>query len=59
MWSPAFTISKILLSIFRLLENPNPDNVCPNGNNEAAQVYRHDIAKYEATAKEWTKKYAT
>ena len=30
-----------------------------NGNYEAAQVYRHDIAKYESTAKKWTKKYAT
>ena len=57
-WSPALTISKVLLSISSLFTDPNPDSVCGNGNYEAAWVYKHDRAKFEATAKEWTKKYA-
>ena len=58
MWSPVLTISKVLLSISSLFTDPNPDSVCGNGNYEAAWEYKHDRAKFEATAKEWTKKYA-
>ena len=55
-WSPALTISKVLLSISSLLTDANPDDpLVP----EIAQIYKTDRAKYEATAKEWTKKYAT
>lgn len=54
-WSPALTISKVLLSICSLLTDPNPDDpLVP----EIANVYKSDLAKYEATAREWTKKYA-
>jgi ubiquitin-conjugating enzyme E2 D len=54
-WSPALTISKVLLSISSLLTDPNPDDpLVP----EIAQIYKSDRAKYEATAKEWTRKYA-
>ena len=58
-WSPELSISKVLLSISSLLRDPNPDSVCGNGNYEAAWEYKHDRAKFEATAKEWTKKYST
>jgi ubiquitin-conjugating enzyme E2 D/E len=54
-WSPALTISKVLLSICSLLTDANPDDpLVP----EIAHVYNQDRPKYEATAKEWTKKYA-
>ncbi|ANZ76523.1 BA75_03834T0 [Komagataella pastoris] len=54
-WSPALTISKVLLSICSLLTDANPDDpLVP----EIAHIYKSDRAKYEATAKEWTKKYA-
>lgn len=72
-WSPALTISKgdfipetplvngvlicqlVLLSICSMLTDPNPDDpLVP----EIAHVYKTDRPKYEATAREWTRKYA-
>jgi ubiquitin-conjugating enzyme E2 D/E len=54
-WSPAMTISKVLLSISSLFTNINLDDpLVP----EIAQLYNTDKAKFEATAREWTKKYA-
>lgn len=54
-WSPALTISKVLLSICSLLTDPNPDDpLVP----EIAHVYKTDTARYESTAREWTRKYA-
>ncbi|KAL3569931.1 hypothetical protein D5086_029821 [Populus alba] len=50
-WSPALTISKVLLSICSLLTDPNPDDpLVP----EIAHMYKTDRAKYEATARSWT-----
>ena len=55
-WSPALTISKVLLSISSLLTEPNPDDpLVP----EIAQAFKKDLGKYEATAREWTRRYAT
>ena len=54
-WSPALTISKVLLSISSLLTDPNPDDpLVP----EIAHIYKTDKAKYETTAREWVRKYA-
>eukprot|EP01103_Thecamoeba_quadrilineata_P004917 TRINITY_DN1478_c0_g1_i2.p1 TRINITY_DN1478_c0_g1~~TRINITY_DN1478_c0_g1_i2.p1 ORF type:complete len:173 (+),score=8.71 TRINITY_DN1478_c0_g1_i2:76-519(+) len=54
-WSPALTISKVLLSICSLLTDPNPDDpLVP----EIANLYKTDRNKYEVTAREWTRKYA-
>lgn len=54
-WSPALTISKVLLSICSMLTDPNPDDpLVP----EIAHIYKTDLARYEATAREWTRKYA-
>ncbi|KAG7027526.1 Ubiquitin-conjugating enzyme E2 11, partial [Cucurbita argyrosperma subsp. argyrosperma] len=54
-WSPALTISKVLLSICSLLTDPNPDDpLVP----EIAHMYKTDRAKYEASARSWTQKYA-
>ncbi|KAK4420610.1 Ubiquitin-conjugating enzyme E2 [Sesamum alatum] len=54
-WSPALTISKVLLSICSLLTDPNPDDpLVP----EIAHMYKTDRVKYETTARSWTQKYA-
>ncbi|BBH04462.1 ubiquitin-conjugating enzyme 30 [Prunus dulcis] len=50
-WSPALTISKVLLSICSLLTDPNPDDpLVP----EIAHMYKTDRVKYETTARSWT-----
>ncbi|XP_059106738.1 ubiquitin-conjugating enzyme E2 D2-like [Peromyscus eremicus] len=55
-WSPALTISKVLLSICSLLCDPNPDDpLVP----EIARVYLKDFKEYDKLAREWTKRYAT
>jgi ubiquitin-conjugating enzyme E2 D/E len=44
-----------LLSISSLLTDPNPDDpLVP----EIAHIYKSDKARYEATAREWARKYA-
>ena len=54
-WSPALTISKVLLSICSLLTDPNPDDpLVP----EAAQLFKRDRKKYDDTAREWTQRFA-
>lgn len=54
-WSPALTISKVLLSISSLLTDPNPDDpLVP----EIANIYKTDRARHDATAREWTQRYA-
>ena len=54
-WSPALTISKVLLSISSLLNDPNPnDPLVP----EIARVYKKDRKKYNENAKNWVNKYA-
>ena len=54
-WSPALTISKVLISICSLLDDPNPDDpLVP----DIAKLYKSDIEKYKSTAAAWTRKYA-
>ncbi len=54
-WSPALTISKVLLSICSLLTDPNPDDpLVP----EIAHIYKSQRSRYEETARAWTQKYA-
>ncbi|XP_076963433.1 ubiquitin-conjugating enzyme E2 D2-like isoform X2 [Callospermophilus lateralis] len=54
-WSPALTISKVLLSICSMLCDPNPDDpLVP----EIAKIYLKDRRKYDRVAREWTEKYA-
>uniref|UniRef100_A0A182J6L8 E2 ubiquitin-conjugating enzyme n=1 Tax=Anopheles atroparvus TaxID=41427 RepID=A0A182J6L8_ANOAO len=51
-WSPALTISKVLLSICSLLCDPNPDDpLVP----EIARIYKTDREKYNELAREWTR----
>lgn len=55
-WSPALTVSKVLLSISSLLTDPNPDDpLVP----DIARVFKENRSRYEATAREWTQRYAT
>mmetsp|Transcript_44751 Transcript_44751/g.59429 ORF Transcript_44751/g.59429 Transcript_44751/m.59429 type:complete len:111 (+) Transcript_44751:131-463(+) len=55
-WSPALTISKVLLSLSSLLTDPNPDDpLVP----EIATLYKNDRSKYEQTAREWTSRFGT
>ncbi len=54
-WSPALSISKVLLSILSLLTDANPnDPLVP----DIANIYKRDRAAYDATAREWTQLYA-
>ncbi len=53
-WTPALTISKVLLSICSLLTDPNPDDpLVP----EIAQLYRANRAEHDRIARDWTQKY--
>lgn len=55
-WSPALTISKVLLSICSLLTDANPaDPLVP----EAAHIYKTNRGKFNQIAAEWTRKYAS
>jgi ubiquitin-conjugating enzyme E2 D/E len=54
-WSPALTISKVLISICSLLDDPNPDDpLVP----EIADIYVKNRLQYDLTAREWTQFYA-
>ena len=55
-WSPALTISKVLVYISSLLTDPEviDDALVP----EIAHIYKNDRARYENTAREWTRRYA-
>jgi ubiquitin-conjugating enzyme E2 D/E len=54
-WSPALTISKVLLSVLSMLTDPNPkDPLMP----DIAKQYSENRSEYEITAREWTTHYA-
>ena len=54
-WSPALTISKVLLSISSLLTDPNPDDpLVP----DIANLFKSNRKQYNENAKEWTRKFA-
>jgi len=55
-WSPALTVSKILLSICSLLDDPNPDDPLVV---EIARQYKTDKNIYIQIAQEWTRIYAS
>jgi len=54
-WSPALSISKVLLSICSLLAEPNPDDPLVN---DIANIYRNNIELYNKNAREYTITYA-
>mgnify|MGYP002789786779 CR=1 FL=1 len=53
-WSPALTISKVLLSICSLLTDCNP-HCC---NPHIANQYLNDREEHDRIAREWTKQFA-
>mmetsp|Transcript_98017 Transcript_98017/g.136159 ORF Transcript_98017/g.136159 Transcript_98017/m.136159 type:complete len:161 (-) Transcript_98017:64-546(-) len=55
-WSPALTISKVLLSICSLLTDCNPQDPLVGS---IAQQYLTQKDVHDDTAREWTKRYAT
>jgi len=55
-WSPALTISRVLLSICSLLTDPNPNDPLMA---EIARQYKENRLQYDLKAREWTQKYAT
>ena len=72
-WSPALTVSKVLLSICSLLCDPNPDDplvpeiaryelkalfVSHYSPSVSLRLYKTDKQKYTELAKDWTGKYA-
>merc|ERR1712060_613943 len=54
-WSPALTVSKVLLSICSLITDCNPQDPLVTS---IAQQYLSDREAHDKTAAEWTRKYA-
>lgn len=54
-WSPVLTISKVLLSICSLLDDPNPDDPLVE---DIANLYVNDRDLFNQKAREYTMKYA-
>ena len=55
-WSPALTISKVLMSISSLLNDPNPDDPLEPA---IATQYKTQRELFNQTAMSWTEIYAT
>jgi ubiquitin-conjugating enzyme E2 D len=55
-WSPALTLSKVLLSISSLLSDPNPDDPL---DIRAADIYNKDKDEFFQTARNYTIKHAS
>ena len=54
-WSPALTISKVLLCICSLLDDPNPDDpLVP----DIAELFKNDRDAYNVKARDTTMVYA-
>ena len=54
-WSPALTISKVLLSLISLLDDPNPDDPLVA---QIGKLYKTDREKFNQIAREYTEKHA-
>lgn len=54
-WSPALTVSKVLLSICSLLTDPNPASPL---DGQIANIYTTNRSLYEKNARNWTERYA-
>jgi ubiquitin-conjugating enzyme E2 D/E len=55
-WSPALTISKVLLSICSLLSDPNPSDPL---DSESARLYIADRETYDSTVRQYVVEYAS
>ena len=56
-WSPALTLSKVMMSLSSLLSDPNPDDPYP-GREAVAQSYLRDRHQFDKDAAEATDKHA-
>ncbi|KAL8232348.1 hypothetical protein R6Q59_035991 [Mikania micrantha] len=54
-WSPALTISKVLLALRSIFTKPNPNKPKVPG---IAHLFLVDRVKYDAIAAEWTQRFA-
>lgn len=54
-WSPALTVSKVLLSICSLMNDPNPDDPLVS---EIANVFKTDRKEHDYRARIFTMEYA-
>jgi ubiquitin-conjugating enzyme E2 D/E len=54
-WSPALTVSKVLLSIASMLTDPNPNSPL---NQEAGVLYQQNKDAFGRTARDWVEKFA-
>ncbi|EPY19498.1 ubiquitin-conjugating enzyme E2 N [Strigomonas culicis] len=55
-WTPALLINKVLLSIQLLMSSPNPDDPLAN---DVAEHWKKDESGALATARDWTRMYAS
>ena len=54
-WSPEYKISGVLLAIYCLLTNPNPDDAF---DDHMARLYKENRVEYNRRARLWTQRYA-
>ena len=57
-WSPALTISKILLAVCSLMMDPNPYDPKTDRQRDMGKLYVNNRKEYDKIAAEWTRKYA-
>lgn len=55
MWSPALSISKVLLSVSSLMSEPNPSDPL---HGDAGNLMRSNPVEFAKRAQEWVKTYA-
>jgi len=55
-WTPSLSISKMLLSILALIDQPNPDDPLVT---EIANEMKHHKERFQETARNWTIQYAS
>jgi len=55
-WKPSVSLSSVLMTIQDKLNNPSPDDPFEP---EIGALLKNDKPRFLATAKEWTKKYAS
>eukprot|EP00759_Apiculatamorpha_spiralis_P023824 PhF_6_TR27363/c1_g1_i4/m.40235/K06689/UBE2D, UBC4, UBC5; ubiquitin-conjugating enzyme E2 D len=57
-WSPYLSVTKVVLAIHELIGDPN-FVATRFANNEAYLLYKSNRAGYDASVRDWTRKYAT
>merc|ERR1712136_580466 len=54
-WSPALQMRSVCLSLQVLMQSPNPDDPL---DTKIADAWNNDLSGAEATARDWTRRYA-